>query len=456
MKRIRAPRTGAILQELLFHLLLLAAALLLAWLSVRQVAHWDWTDEQSNGLTAETQALLQHLEQPLRLTSFAPDEARLRRAIGHLLERFSRAAPDRVRIEFVDPQRHPQRARAAGIEKAGELLLDYAGRQERLQTLSEGHIQLALQRLLGRSERWIGALSGHGERTLLGHANHDLGDFGRALENRGYRLQTLDLAHTAQLPENLGLLLIAGPQTVLPATEVQRLRAYVKRGGHLLWLLDSDGLFGLDGLAHDLGLTLLPGKVVDANVREFGVDDPTVALVSRYPQHPATQGFDLISLFPRTAALEMAPNTDWQATALLRTQPRSWNETGPVQGQVRRDPAQGERAGPLTIGFALERSLASAEGAPRQQRVVLVGDGDFLANAFVASAGNQALGLRLIHWLMQQQSPATPAPVAAGKASAPLRITRAMAWTLGLGALLLAPLSLLLTGWLIHRRRQRA
>ena len=267
-----------------------------------------------------------------------------------------------MRIRFVDPELHPDQARAAGVELAGELVLEYRDRRESLRTLSEGHISNALQRLIGRPERWIGTLTGHGERSLSGKANHDLGDFGTALEQRGYRIQPLDLAETAAIPDNLGLLVLAGPRVDLLPGEVQRLRNYLAAGGNLLWLLDPDGLFGLEALAGDLGIEPLPGHIVDANVRELGVDDPSVALVSRYPDHAATRGFELMSLFPMAAALESTSTGAWRATPLLSTLPRSWNETGPIQGQVRRDEEQGERAGPLALGIALERQFTHPSG----------------------------------------------------------------------------------------------
>jgi ABC-type uncharacterized transport system involved in gliding motility auxiliary subunit len=234
--------------------------------------------------------------------------------------------------------------------------------------------------------------------------------------------------------------------------EVQRLRAYLEGGGNLLWLLEPDGLHGLASLAKDLGIALLPGRIVDANVRELGMDDPTVALVSRYPEHPATEGFELISLFPQAAALERITNDPWETTPLLATLPNSWNETGPVQGHVQRDPDRGEQVGPLALGIALSRQLATPEGA-REQRVLVIGDGDFLANAFLANAGNRELGLRLVRWLLEEDRllriPPRESP------DRELQITRSLALMLGFGSLVVAPALFLFTGLAIRWWRNR-
>lgn len=442
----------AVRQEWLFHLLLATLALLLAWLSLRYTSHWDWTENRRNSLARESQALVQRLEAPLALISFTPDNPQLRRRILHLLERFRRARPGLIQIEFVDPELQPDQAREAGVELAGELVLEYQDRRERLQTLSEGHISNALQRLLGRPEQWIGALRGHGERDFKGQANHDLGHFGGALEQRGYRIQPLDLAKTGGIPENLDLLVIAGPQNRLLDGEAVQLREYVLHGGKLLWLLDPDSLFGLEILARELGIIPLPGRIVDANVRGLGIDDPTVALVAGYPEHPATRGLQQLSLFPKAMALQTLPGSPWEATPLLSTQARSWNETGPVEGQIRRDESLGERAGPLVLGYALQRPLATPLGA-RGQRVLVIGDGDFLANAFLDNAGNRELGLRLVRWLLEEDALLQLPPREFRDRD--LQITRSLALVLGVGGLVLLPMGFLLTGWFIHRRRNR-
>ena len=53
-----------------------------------------------------------------------------------------------------------------------------------------------------------------------------------------------------------------------------------------------------------------------------------------------------------------------------------------------------DRMGPLVLALALSRALGEDE-----QRVIVVGDGDFLANAYLQNSGNQDLGVRFIEWL---------------------------------------------------------
>jgi ABC-type uncharacterized transport system involved in gliding motility auxiliary subunit len=435
-------------RNFIFYLLLAAAVAMAGWLGIRHHWVWDWSDRARNSLSEPSQQLLQLLEAPLKITSFAPENLALRQQIREIVERYQRYRPE-IRLEFINPTRQPALTRELGIRVAGELRLEYRGRSENLQQLDEQHISNAIQRLVQRGERWIVTITGHGERRLTGQANFDLGGFGAELKRRGYRLQSQNLTSTPELPENTGLLLIAGPQTDYLPAEVALVLAYLKRGGNLLWLGDPGGSQGLEPLAQIIGVTRLPGTIVDANGAQLGLDDPSIALITRYPDHPAVRGFDLIALFPRAQGLEATAPEGWQAAIpLLTTLPRTWNETGPVQGEVTRDAALGEKAGPLTIGFALSRRESG-----REQRLLVIGDGDFLSNAFLGNGGNLELGLRLIRWLTGDDR-LLEIPAKTGH-DLSLNLSLTLGAVIGLGLLLVLPLLLTVTGLLIWWRRHR-
>ncbi|HEC15847.1 MAG TPA: hypothetical protein ENI99_04630 [Sedimenticola sp.] len=438
------------LDNLVFYVLLSTALGLLGWLSTRYDAQWDWTAGGRNSLSDTSRQVLSRLEDPLRITCFAPENPLLRRRVREIIQRYQRYKPD-IELAFVNPDTQPERTRRLGITLPGELLLEYRGRSETLQRITEEQLSNALQRLARRQERWIVPLTGHGERNLEGAANFDLGDFGRELKNKGFRVQPLDMVTAAGIPDNTSLLLIASPRVDYLPSEAEQIRRYVEQGGNLLWLADPGGGHGLDGLAEMLGIRFLPGVIVDANAGALKIDDPAVALVTRYPRHPALRGFDLLTLFPHAAALR-AENSRWQATPLLSTLPRSWNETGPIKGEISRDGALGEQAGPLHIGIALTRKIGSDTGT-REQRLLVLGDGDFLSNAFLGNGGNLDLGLNLVRWLSREESmlniPAKTAP------DLSLNLSRTATAVIGFGFLAALPLGLITSGLLIWWRRRR-
>jgi ABC-type uncharacterized transport system involved in gliding motility auxiliary subunit len=394
MRPSLSQQTKARFEGLLFHLLLALAVGLAGWLCNRYQWSWDWSDNARNSLTQTSQQLLSKLEKPLVITSFTPDRRELRQPTREVVERYQRYRPD-IQLKFVDPAQHPALTRELGIRVTGEMRLEYGGRSENLQQIDEQSLSNAIQRLVRQGQKWIVSLQGHGERRFDGQANHDLEGFGTELTRKGFRVQSLDLASTPQLPDNTGFLVIAGPRRPFLPREVQLLLDYLRGGGNLLWLTEPGERHGLELLAREIGLRILPGTVVDANGAELGLEDPAIALVPRYPAHPATDHFELITLFPQAAALEPdGTEGDWKATPLLQTLARSWNETGPIRGNVGRDAEQGEKAGPLTIGIAFSRPRDQGE-----QRLLVIGDGDFLTNAFLGNGGNLDLGLNLVRWL---------------------------------------------------------
>jgi ABC-type uncharacterized transport system involved in gliding motility auxiliary subunit len=446
MKQRTRQRLLMRFQNLLFYLLLAAFVGLAGWLSDRYTLAWDWSAGARNSLSEVSQQLLERLESPLQIVSFSPENPELRRQISEIVARYQRYS-DKISLEFVNPDTQPDLVRQLGIRVTGELRLTYQGRSENLRTITEETLSNTIQRLLQQREHWISILEGHGERSFSGSANHDLGRFGQELQRKGYHIQPLDLATSVDIPHNTAVLVIAGPQVEYRPDELSRIAAYVKGGGNLLWLQDPGSLHGLKPLMEQLGLSLLPGTVVDANAATLGLESPAMALVPRYPDHPVTRDFELVTVYPHAAALEYAEAGPWKNTPLLNTLSRSWNETGLLQGEIERNEEQGERAGPLTIGVTLEREIED-----RQQRILVIGDGDFLSNSFLGNSGNLDLGLNIFRWLSDDDQllniPARTAP------DRNLQLSPTAGAVISMGFLFMLPLLFLAAGLLIWWRRR--
>ena len=427
-------------QTLVPGLILILAALALT-AAQRHDLRRDLTADQRNQLAPRTRTLLAALPGPVEAELFMEDYPVQRAALRRLLDKFAGASP-RFRWHFTDPARRPERTRRLGIDRTPTLILRRGKREIRLTRIDETALADALERLAGKARAWIGALGGHGEASLTGRANFDLGDFGRLLEQRGYRIINLDLAGGGQLPENLDLLVVAAPRSDLAPGELALLQNHLAHGGRLLWLAEKPLP---EALRRQLGIEFLPGVVVDAAAATLGIDTPTVAVARPAGDHPLTRHLDGPVLMPGARALEAALDGPWLATPLLRSSPRSWNETGALTGVIQRDPGKGEKQGPLTLAWLLERG---------QARVVVSGDADFLSNAFLGNGANQTLGLALIRWLSGQERLAAVPP--ARPADQQLRwpaTTRALIAAFYLVAL---PLGLALTGLVRSWWRRRA
>jgi hypothetical protein len=440
-------------QGIAFVVLFLALIGTLAWLSTRYTHQADWTASGRNTLTEDSRKLLAEMADPIRITAFVRDNNPVRKSIEDLVARYQRVKPD-MALDFVNPDTDPDQVRELGIGFDGELLLRYQGRSEKVQQLTEQQLTNALLRLARQGERWILFLAGHGERDPLGTANHDLGQFGRELRRMGLQAQTLNLTQSPAIPDNAQLLVIASPQTTFLPGEVRLIRDHIQHGGNLLWLAEPGERMGLAALAEDLGLEFLPGRVVDATTSLFDIENPEFVLIPEYPLHPVTRELRSISLFPGAVALEARTETPWVADSLLTTLERTWTELGELEGDIRYDPGTDERPGPLDIGIAFTREDRgqNPDGEPRQQRLVVIGDGDFLSNQFLGNGANLDLGINLIRWLSHDD-----AFIAIRPRSAPdtqLQLGRGAQATIAFGFLFILPALLLASGLVIWLRRR--
>ncbi len=461
------------LQNLIFSLLFVTVMGLLAWLSTRYSAQFDWTAASRHTLSEASRKVLGALEGPVKITAYARENKALREQISDQINRYQRVKPD-ISLDFVNPDTKPDKVRELGISADGELVIEYQGRSENLQEPTESALTNALQRLASAREQHVVFLEGHGERSPTGQADYDLGQFGSEIKRKGANLLNVNLAVTPRIPDNTSVLLIASPRANYLPGEVALVGDYVKQGGNLLWLGDPGDLHGLKPLADQLGLKFLPGTVVDATTQLFGIDDPTFAIVAEYSAHPITRGFQTMTLYPAAAALEKTGDRGFETAPLLSTLARSWTETGPVEGKIKFDADKGEREGPLTIGFVLTRDRPRPAGedeaakaapkqagdlpkkapdAPPQQRIVVIGDGDFLSNAYLGNAGNLNLGLNILQWLSQNdQFINIPAKTTADQT---LELSPLASGSIAVGFLVLLPLTLIGAGFFIWLQRRK-
>ena len=376
-----------------FIILFLLAIGLGLWLSHEYHRQFDWTAAGQNSLSETSKLLLQKLNKPVKITAYATDQPELRQGIRNLVGRYQQNYKD-ITLEFVDPDKDPTRVRAANINFNGELVVEYNGARVSLQQPSEETLTNALARLGRGGERWIVFLSGHGERSPEQQANFDLSTWAQQLNQRGLKTRTLLLGENNQIPHNTATLVIAGPRVKLLPGEVKQIEDFLTQGGNLLWLKDPGPLQGLGPIGEMLGVEFEPGVIVDPMSKAYtGGASASFVVVTQYGHHPAVRDFHLTTLFPEAGGIRTHDVAGWKAETLLDTSASAWSETGKPDDTTRFDPVKDIR-GPLSIGVALTHAH---EG--KEQRVIVIGDGDFLSNTYIGNGGNLDLGMNLINWV---------------------------------------------------------
>lgn len=440
----------------LFAILLLLAVAALGYLSTRYAFQADWTANGRISLPAPTRALLAQMKGPIRIVSYASPQGRLRQAVSDFVKRYQRVKPD-ISLRFVDPELDPAKMRELGITVDGQLIIHYKNREQLLDDISSDvPMTNTLERLLRGNDRIVAFVTGDGERHADGKANADLGTFMGQLEASGLRAVPLNFSQVSEVPGHTDLVVLASPALPLSPAAVRSLVNYVQNGGNLLWLTDpTNQNMGLGPLAAALGIKILPGVLVDGSGAALGLHDPRLIALGSYPIQQITRGFTLTTLFPQVSALARTNDSQWAATPFLRSGPQSWTEFKPIDNskpsEIRFDPAAGELKGPLDFGFALSRLSPSPDKS--EQRVVVIGDGDFLSNTFLGNGGNRVLGQRIFNWLLGDDKLVNIPP--RGAPDRVLKISQTQLNSLSFIFLIGLPLLLLLSGGLIVWRRRR-
>ena len=452
---LRKLFTSPLLRNILLVLLLLGSASGLGYLATRYHAQRDVTHNANNSLDPASVKVLKQLSGPVNITVYATEhDVRLgdiRKIFREFLSLYQRYKPD-IKLEFIDPEKEAEKARAAHIQLNGEMVVEYGGRSEHLTQINEQIFTSTLLRMAHTRDQTVMYLDGHGERKLDGNANHDLGTlFGAKLKQNGFRLSSLNLALAQEVPLNTSVLVITQPQLDLMPGEADKLLRYVERGGNLLWLVDAEPLHGLERLAEKLDLLLPPGIVIDP--ASTGMNAPsTWSLGATYPPHAITRNFNLITAFPSARPLIWNENPDWQHHVLVEVAARGWvsrNATGinSSKSQPRFD-KQRDTPGPAIIALALQRNIND-----RDQRIVVVGNGAFLSNSFAGNGGNIDLGVNMVNWLAGEEHLITLQPRGAKDSS--LTLSKTQLNVIAFGFLLGLPLMLAGVGGYIWWKRRR-
>jgi ABC-type uncharacterized transport system involved in gliding motility auxiliary subunit len=457
----RKLRFQLLVQNSFFVVLFLMLVILLGYLASQYRVATDITQANRNILTQGSVNVLKQMQGPINITVYATkDDAsagdNFRKGMIDFVARYQREKKN-VHLSFVNPSEEPKLAQDAGIKSDGEVVVEYQKRSEHITPpIAEQEMTNLLVRLSRTNQQAVMYLDGHGERNLIGIKNHDIGEFGKQLEAKGFKFANPDLTIAPAVPANGAMLVIASPQVNVSEIEAKKIKAYLESGGNLLWLLDDDNLRGLDEVAEYLGLQVSPGIAMDMASAQYGAD-ARVSFASLYGAHPITNNFMLRTLFPEAHQVS-AQGTDengWKVSNLVEVAPNGWLASQKLAKDAK--PVFNEKLdkpGPINIGVALERIYGK-----KGQRVVVMGNANFLSNTFITNGGNLDFGINMVNWLAGDDKLITIQPMPLKDINMTIPDTdsgRIIAWTVFHGFQYFIPLGLMIAGFYFWWKRRKA
>ena len=377
---------------------LVCGGLFLLWLSLSNLWQVDVTQTKRHSLSPASIGVLKKLKGPVFVKVFLTDSTKnkidLEQKIKIFFQRFHFHKHD-LYLQFLNPLTHWQQAKQYRVSRAQQLVIVHQDKFRSVRTLNEANVVNSLLQITYDRDQWVVFLQGHGEKSPF----DQLSQFADLLKQRQAKIQTLNLLRTPVIPRNTSLLVIAAPKLRLQINEVSLILRYINQGGNLLWLHDPGFSPGMKLIANRLGLKIVPGVVVDANMaqrrpshlvlNDFNADNDIGA---------SLRGFNCV--FPVSAAFAAThtkTTSTFKRNAIIKSPVSSWSETQLKNlNAVRFDKNRGDIAGPLVLAYSLERTLLKTH---KQQRIVVMGDSDFVSNNFINHGLNQRLGLNVFSWL---------------------------------------------------------
>jgi ABC-type uncharacterized transport system involved in gliding motility auxiliary subunit len=398
---LQARQTRYTAYVTLYVLIVIGAIGLANWLANRHNKSVDTTANKRFSLSDQTGKIVNGLKQDVRVTYFDKTENFPR--AKDLLDRYEAISP-KLHVDYIDPDKKPQAARAAGIRNYGSIVIDAGPRREEAKSLTEEEVTGAIIRTLKGGERTVCAISGSGEHGFDDSARDGYSDLKQLIEKNNYKTRTISLLEKPEVPKDCTVLLVGGPRFDYVPPIIAAMKTYVDGGGRVLFLLDAPVALGkapvsdnaaLVSQLGEWGVTANKDLVLDTSGvgQIFGLSE-VIPLVSSYESHPIVAPMTgVATAFPLTRSIEAKTGGKWTGSKLFSSSANSYATTNLSSREIQIDP-QKDKKGPINLAVA-------SSGGP--SRIVVVGSSSWVANSFLAFNGNRDLFLNMVNWLSSDE-----------------------------------------------------
>jgi len=433
---------------------------------------WDLTKNRQFSLSPQSVRYLRSLEGEIRVTGFTTNPQSMER----FFEQFTRYT-DRLETTVRNPFRDFREATRLKNEfqselSPGDIFIECARRKKKISQMEESAFINALVEVQREQDPVVYFLTGHGEGSLEKPSEEQLKKnipsfhaLRRICEERGMKVQTIELMRSGAVPEDASLLVCTGPRLDLFPMEKDALEAYLERGGRFILMLDpptgADQTFPrFKELLLPFGLELRDDIVMDPNkasMQKFSL--PVVPLVTTYVKHAITENvpYQSAALFvplARTVNSVPAPPPTVTIRPLMKSSPSSWSQSITDLLEEKMTPPAREEISPQTLAVAVTRTPPGSD-EDQQTRIVLFGDSDIFTDVNIVYRIPAHLFLNSVSWLTQMADVVAVPPKISE--DTPMALTASMKELLAILLVITLPSLIFIggLGYTIIRRRTR-
>ncbi len=483
------------------------------WIAFRHYERWDATSQGIFTLSERTKRVLADLEQPVDVYLFLAEGEPSFAELHELLERY-RAESPRLRVEVVDPERHPaeyqviaERLRVNTLVVEGEtgeteeladvaavvvsgdkrwkisrddlLGLDFDSLGEesgpKIDVKAEQALTGAIVEVTAGRTTKVCVASGHGEWGIEAGGDSSLRALREDLERDNVEMEPLPTRGARRVPEGCDAVFVVAPKTAFSEEECSLLEGYVRGGGSLLIAVGPEiegeriAESGLGPLGRALGFRLDQAIVLELDSRRLLSNNPLDAFLAGVSAtHPTTstiarlEGHVLMAEISRP----VRPEGD-SAVTVLETSSSAYGESTLAELGGDREPQRDDAdvSPPVSIAVALEvlppgeqpdehaHEDEQHEG-PRGGRVFVIGNHAWLSEPALLAPqfANGDLSRAVVGWLTQREALIAIAPKQV--AAEPMTITADDLTGLMFRVLVLLPAAFIAAGFAVWWSRR--
>ncbi|MEO8440510.1 MAG: GldG family protein [Spartobacteria bacterium] len=420
--------------------IVLVLAAMVNYLGFEHYRRWDFSRDKKYSLSDKTKHFLDSIKGKARITVFFGSQNPITGDVQNLLTEYQYASRGKIDVEYVDPERSLTRAKEVFdkykvVTDESVLIVDYQGRSKTVKAsemaeMDQGNpmfgeapkvtafkgeqaVTSALIDIVEGRKNTVGYIVGHKEPPLTGTS--PISVLKTFIENENVQFKELNLFELPAIPEDIKVVMIAGPQYDFSDREMKMLRDFWNKDGRILLLVDPAAKTPkLLGFVNELGVKVDDDRLMAmvktgieevARVRDvvahFLADNPVTKRLAevRAPFFGPTSSLTLEG--PRVAPgnIRLAP--------LAEAEKGYWGETDYYSSDeqlLEFDPAK-DKGDPLFIAASIEKGGSADERVQiSSARLVLVANSTFIQdNALTQDQQGLDFISASLNWLLSRE-----------------------------------------------------
>jgi ABC-type uncharacterized transport system involved in gliding motility auxiliary subunit len=417
--------------------------IIINFISFGNHSRMDVTATQQFSLANSTRNLLRDLDQPVRAIAFYQsdplqneDQIVRRAKVEDTLSEFQNRS-SKFSYEFRDPDLEPEIARQYGVTQYESVvvegresgLVDIVQPTDELYSELEQDLYTGILVATGQEQKKVYFLAGHGERSISSTTGDGYASIRSGLERDNYLVDTLRWNpgdENVSVPDDAGLLVIAGPSGELPDAHARALDAYLRgrnaagggdrsEGARIIFLAEPDTHESFRAFLASWGVIVSKEYILDVDgsvqgnphtlrITNYNFFDPLVQDIVRPRGTPLA-----VSFMPGTASLRAV--NDKGPRALFPLAVSSANSyliddvdrTEPITDAGDQSDPKGNFVPAMYLQALGPVGTPAPTAQPSRHQIssmIVFGDSDFVANSFVDRGSGAALFLNSANYLL--------------------------------------------------------